>query len=154
MKILFLATIATGLLAVLIGSVTIAYAQTPDQSFGGTYVALALAVISLITNAFNAYLAEKAKRVGLNPNATDEKLINFVMGMMEHVKSNSGAITQLTNFLYKDVAPEKAQQIVEGSLPLIKISELTKKVQEADQKLQTGAKLLDAIGSKASPAPN
>lgn len=123
-----------------------AFAQT-EQSFGQTYVALALAVISLITNAFNAYLAQKAKTVGLNPNSTDEKIIRFITDISARFKNSEEKNAQLIDFLYNNAVPDKAKAIVEGSLPLIKIRAVTEDVAKADQKVQEGATLIDEITS-------
>lgn len=134
---------------------TVGYGQTPapEQTVGGIYIALALAVIGLLTHILQFYLNQKAERVGLNPNSTDEKIIKAIMDLGQNVEHNAGGLAQLTNFIYNDVAPEKARQIVEGSLPLIKVKAVTDNVNTINTKLGTFEDLLNAIQPKVKSDP-
>lgn len=137
---------STSLFGVVIFS-QIAFAQDTEQTVPGTYMALALAVISLMSNVFNFYMAEKAKRVGLNPNSTDERIINKTMELFEKFQNSEQKISNLTEFVYS-IAPEEAQKIV--GKPAIQIRNVTKDVQEADEKVSKFRDLLDDVQEKVN----
>lgn len=121
-----------------------------EASVGETYTAMLLAIFSLAGNIINWYLAEKAKRVGLNPNSTDEKMATAFLDFAARFKNSEQKVSELTDFVYSAL-PDKAQQIV--NKPAIRISEVTKDVHDADQKVGHIRSLLEQIMSTASPAP-
>ena len=105
MRLLLISTIA-GLAAV--GLFThIAFAQTPTpQSFGETYMALALSIVSIVGNVFNAYLAQKAKLTGQAPNQTDVAIAEQLAGLSERLKNSEAKGAQLIDFLYTNAVPK------------------------------------------------
>lgn len=121
-----------------------------EASVGETYTALILAVLSIGGNIINWYLAEKAKRVGLNPNSTDEKMAKAFLDFSERFKNSEQKVSELTDFVY-GALPDKAQAIV--NKPTIRMAEVTKDVHDADQKVGHIRSLLEQIMSTASPAP-
>lgn len=118
-----------------------------EQTVTGTYMALALAVISLMSNVFNFYMAEKAKRIGLNPNSTDEKIMNAFLTFGEKFKNSEEKVSNLTEFVYSAL-PKEAQEIVDK--PAIQIRNVTKDVVEADAKVQKFRELYDAVATKVN----
>jgi hypothetical protein len=110
-------------------------------------MALALAVISLMSNVFNFYMAEKAKRIGLNPNSTDEKIMNAFLTFGEKFKNSEEKVSNLTEFVYSAL-PKEAQEIVDK--PAIQIRNVTKDVVEADAKVQKFRELYDAVATKVN----
>jgi hypothetical protein len=121
-----------------------------EASVGETYTALLLAIFSLVGNIINWYLAEKAKRIGLNPNSTDERMAKAFLDFADRFKNSEQKVSELTDFIYSAL-PDKAQQIV--NKPAIRISEVTKDVHEADQKVGYIRSLLGEIASIASAPP-
>ncbi len=142
---LALLSLITGLAAV--GLLThVAFAQAPvAQTFGETYMAMALAIVSLIGNVFNAYLAQKAKLTGQAPNETDVKIAAAIAGLAGGLAKNEEKGKQLIDFLYNNAVPKQAQDIVEGSLPLIKVQAVTADVKKAEEKFNTAVSLLSSI---------
>ena len=142
-------------------SVGVVYAATTNDtgvatgdeaSIGQTYTALALAVISMVGTIFAAYLSQKAKATGQAPNETDLRIAQALTNLQDKMKTTSGAQAQLIDFIYNTAVPEKAQAIVEGSLPLIKIQEVTKRVGEAEADVKHGEELLNEIQGKVATA--
>lgn len=121
-----------------------------EASVGETYTAMLLAIFSLAGNIINWYLAEKAKRVGLNPNSTDEKMAQAFLDFSERFKNSEQKVSELTDFVY-GALPDKAQAIV--NKPTIRMTEVTKDVHDADQKVGHIRSLLEQIMSTASPPP-
>lgn len=116
-----------------------------EASIGETYVALALAVISMAGTIFAAYLSQKAKATGQAPNETDIAIQQQIVRLQEAMKNSAGSQAQLIDFVFNTAVPEKAQAIVEGSLPLIKIQEVTKKVGETEADFKHAEDLLNQI---------
>ena len=137
-------------------SVGIVFAQGNDTgqatgeeaSIGQTYTALALAIISMAGTVFAAYLSQKAKATGQAPNETDLRIAQTILNLQEKMKTTAGAQAQLIDFIYNKAVPEKAQEIVEGTLPLIKVQEVTKRVGEAESDFKHGEDLLNEIQTK------
>lgn len=121
-----------------------------EASVGETYTALLLSVFSLAGNIINWYLSEKAKRVGLNPNSTDERMATAFLDFAERFKNSEQKVSELTDFVY-GALPDKAQAIV--NKPTIRIAEVTKDVHEADQKVGRIRSLLEEITSTAAAPP-
>jgi hypothetical protein len=119
-----------------------------EASIGQTYVALALAVISMAGTVFAAYLSQKAKATGQAPNETDLRIQQQLLNLHETVKETAGAQAQLIDFVFNKAVPEKAQEIVEGSLPLIKVQAVTKKVGAAEADFKHAEDLLNEIQDK------
>lgn len=121
-----------------------------EASVGETYTALILAILSLGGNIINWYLSEKAKRIGLNPNSTDEKMAQAFLDFSERFKNSEQKVSELTDFVFSSL-PDKAQAIV--NKPAIRMAEVTKDVHDADQKVGHIRSLLEQIMSTASAAP-
>lgn len=122
------------------------FAQAPvTQTFGETYMAMALAIISLIGNVYNGYLAQKAKLTGQAPNETDMKIAALLASVTEKIQTQEQKGAQLIDFLYNNAVPKQAQEIVEGSLPLIKVQKVTQDVKDADAKVTQAKNLLGSI---------
>jgi hypothetical protein len=127
-----------------------AYAQTEEQTFGGIYVSLALAIISLANSVWSQYIAQKAKATGQAPNETDLRIQQQLSNTQQSLKDVAGTLAQLINFTYEKVAPEQAKQIIEGTLPLIKVEAVTKKVGQVEADFNHGADLLNEIQGKVN----
>lgn len=125
----------------------IAFAQTPTPSFGETYMALALSIVSLAGNVFNAYLSQKAKLTGQAPDQTDVAIAEQLAGLSERLKNSEAKGAQLIDFLYNNAVPKAAQEIVENSLPLIKVQAVNDDVRKAEAKVNEAVSLLDAVES-------
>jgi acylphosphatase len=139
-----LLSVITGLAAV--GLFThIAFAQVEEQTLGQTYMALALSIVSIAGNVFNAYLAQKAKLTGQAPNETDAKIAAALASVNETLKKDQQKYVEFADFLYNNAVPEKAKAIVEGSLPLIKVQALNEDVKKAEGKFNQANDLLRAI---------
>ena len=121
-----------------------------EASIGQTYTALALAIISMAGTIFAAYLSQKAKATGEAPNATDLRIAQALLSLQEKMKTTAGAQSQLIDFVFNKAVPEKAQEIIEGSLPLIKVAEVTKRVGEAESDFKHGEDLLNEIQGKVN----
>lgn len=128
-----------------------AFAQAPvEQTIGGVYVSLALAIISLANSVWSQYIAQKAKTTGQEPNQTDLQIQQQLVTTQAHLKDIAGGLSQLIDFTYEKVAPEQAKQIIEGTLPLIKVQKVTQKVGEVESDFNHGAELLNNIQSKVN----
>src|ERR1041384_3294394 len=130
--------------------VGIAYAQAPAQTFGEVYVSLALAIISLANSVWSQYVAQKAKATGQAPNETDLRITNLLHNLSEKANETAATQAQLINWIYEKAVPDQARQIVEGSLPLIKVDAVTKRVGETQANLDHAAELLNEIQAKVS----
>jgi hypothetical protein len=119
-----------------------------EASIGQTYTALALAIISMAGTVFAAYLSQKAKATGQAPNETDLKIQQQLTNLHETMKTTVGAQAQLIDFVFNKAVPEKAQEIIEGTLPLIKVQEVTKKVGQTEADVKHAEELLNEIQSK------
>ena len=127
-----------------------AYAQAPAQTFGEVYVSLALAIISLANSVYSNYLAQKAKATGKEPNETDLRIATALHTLSEKANETSATQAALINWLYDKAVPEKAHEIIEGSIPLIKVDAVTKRVGETQANLDHAAELLNEIQAKVS----
>ena len=131
----------------MVVNVGITYAQAPtvDQGYGSTWLALALSIMSLVSQVANFYLAQKAKTVGSNPNSTDERLAKYIVNLADRTAQQEDKLKQFADFLYEKAVPEQAKQIAEGSLPKIKIENLNSDVEKAKQDLATGISMFETI---------
>lgn len=125
-------------------------APAVEQSVGTTYMAVVLSAFSIAGNLINWYLAEKAKRVGLNPNSTDEKVAKVVLDLAQTVAKVETKVANLVDFTYSAL-PEQAQQIV--NKPLIRAAEVTKDINIANEKVGKARELVEAIEDTAAPPP-
>jgi hypothetical protein len=149
MKLLLGSTIA-GLAAIGLFA-HVAFAQAPaPATFGETYMALALSIVSLAGNVFNAYLSQKAKLTGQAPNTTDIKIAQGLADLNQRLVGVEGKAAQTIDFLYNNAVPEKAQAIIEGSLPLIKVQAVNNDVRKAETKFNQAVELVKTVEEGAA----